>query len=171
MQNIEKCRADFATFCTMFVPPDQRVKRYREALVEFAEFCSHKKIREYVLQNNALYVGTKMIYIPEKKLFKATRVWHEIGEFLLTVSRETVSWENLTRTVKGVGGAWHAPYISYNKTVCGLAGPQAELQMCLANGKVAQAVFKMIEIAETGPGYGPPIKTWPVASIQPEEDE
>ncbi len=158
-------RERFARLCALYVPKDERTDRYAQALDEYDEFIRIPDVSEFTITETELHVGTVIIEQPDKK-----GVYHEIGEFMLSVTSKTVRWENLTRRLR-VGGVdgdlWHAPCVSYNNTLCGQSNLLKQISMALADGDLCEVIRLMIAgtraddyVDETS------IRHWPLATSQ-----
>jgi hypothetical protein len=154
---LAETEAHFVRFCGDLVPQKMREDRIRAAYGEFRTLCAHPAVARIAATKDEVYVGTKILV--------ADDAIHEIGEFLLMITIRDVRWENLTRQVDGS----HAPYISINKTVCGLRSLESELRHELKVGRLYRAFPLMINIATTTNGYfaSSSVSRWPVVTWTP----
>lgn len=154
---VEVTRERFIRFCGDLVPTSMRKIRMQNAAHEFDVLCAHMYVAGIAADEDVIFVGTTLLIADDDI--------HEVGEFLLMISREAVTWENLTRQVKG----FHAPYVSHKKTCCGIRSEEAELNIAIKDGRLDRAFLTMVDIARATPGYLEEVRIskWPVYEKQP----
>ena len=156
ISEVDQIRALFARCCGSLVPQKRRMERVNSAYGEFDQLCQEGYVANIAAGDTGVFVGTTLL-VGDTGL-------NEIGEFLLTISQEEVTWENLTRQIV----KWHAPYISYNNVACGLGSESVELQMHIKDGRLDRAFLLMITMARKTPGYYAPasINEWPPVMVE-----
>ncbi len=146
----------YARFCQMLVPSRFRAERYTEAFAEFDELCKHPFISGCSISDTGVHVGTVFL------TGAADGNVYDIGEFILTVSRDAVTWENITSTASSLKA--HAPCISAARVLCGDPETNNRILRALKDGRLHEVFFIMISAAQQDGYLAPLTKHWPKSS-------
>ncbi len=152
--SLEEVAERYARFCQMLVPPRFRAERYTGAFAEFEELCRHPLVAGCSISERAVHIGTEFL------TGTAGGDVYDIGEFILTVSKDAVTWENITKT----SGSHHAPCISSAKVLCGDPELNNRIRHALKDGLLHEVFFNMIDAAQRDGYLAPLAKSWPKSS-------